>query len=943
MSKVIPDRPPGTAGSVPVADRPPARLSRVLPPFLAILLGLLIVLFWRSLVPSDVLFSNDGPLGAISAAAADPVGGMSGNWQDLNWIGNEAPSPSPSLTIGLAWAARPVGFSKFFVPICLALLGLGVWFLFRELQFAPPVCALGGVAAALNMNTFSHACWGLGTRAIVLGMVFFALAALQSMGRGRAWMKAALAGLAVGMAVMEGYDVGAIFSIYVALFAVFLTLNTSGGVGPAAVGNAVLRVLVVALCAGVLAVHTVSSLIGTQIKGVAGTQQDEKSREARWDFATQWSLPKRELLRVVIPGLFGYRMDTPNGGNYWGAVGQDPAVPALLEAARDPREDVRKRAGEELQSRFMRHSGAGEYAGVLVVLLALWAVAQAARGGQGPFSVGERRMIWFWAGLAVVSVLFAFGRHAPFYRLVYALPYFSTIRNPIKFMHPFQMALLILFGYGLQAFWLRYVEGAREAVASAQVQVKNWWAVCRGFERQWVLGMGVVLGGSVVGWLMYSASRQEVQAYMQQTGFAAGQAGLMAGFSLREVGWFVFFLALSCGLVVLAMSGYFGGRRAKLAAVLFGLLLVVDLGRANAPWIIYYDYVEKYASNPVIDFLKARPYEARVVAPRFKLPDQFQALPALANEWLQHHYQFYNIQSLDVVQMPRVPEDMRAYQMALGGSMARLWQLTNTRYLLTAAPAVEMLNQQLDPALRRFRVALAFDVAPKPGLTQVTRIEDLTVVVKTNGAFGLVEFAGALPRVKLYANWLSVTNDEAVLRRLADPGFDPAAQVLVSEAVPGPKVEAATNANPGTVAFKSYQPKRIVFTAKAEVPAILLLNDKHHPAWKVFVDGRPQPLLRCNYLMRGVQLEAGAHEVEFRFEPPLGTLYVSFGALVFGLGLLGVLAFSRDAGSAASSGSPVLPAAPVGSGAGGSPTGAAGQSAGKAEPGKAPGGKRKRT
>jgi len=199
--------------------------------------------------------------------------------------------------------------------------------------------------------------------------------------------------------------------------------------------------------------------------------------------------------------------------------------------------------------------------------------------------------------------------------------------------------------------------------------------------------------------------------------------------------------------------------------------------------------------------------------------------------------------------------------------------------------------------LRRFRVALAFDVAPKPGLTQVTRIEDLTVVAKTNGMYGLVEFGGALPRMKLYSNWLSVTNDEAVLKRLAEPGFDPAAQVLVSEAVPSPKAETATNANPGTVVFKSYQPKRIVFSAQAELPVVLLLNDKHHPAWKVFVDGSPQPLLRCNYLMRGVRLEAGAHEVEFRFEPPLGTLYVSFGVLVLGLGLLGVLAFSRDAGS----------------------------------------------
>ncbi|GDY18842.1 hypothetical protein LBMAG56_01870 [Verrucomicrobiota bacterium] len=859
-------------------------------PFLLTLLGVLGVMFFRSLDTKQVLFSNDAPLGALTAAANNLVDGLFGGWGDQNWVGVESLSLSPSLTIGVFWLGHPVGFSKFYVPICLTLLGTSVWVLFRELRFSPVVCALGGLAAALNMNTFSHSCWGLASRAIVLAMAFFALAALQSMGRGRAWLKAVVAGLAVGMGVIEGYDMGAIFSLYVAAFAVFVTLNGAGGAGPAVVGKAVARVLVVAVCAGVLAVHTVSSLVGTQIKGVAGTQQDEKSKAERWDFATQWSLPKKELLRVLIPGLFGYRMDTPHGGNYWGAVGQDPSVPALLRATQDANETVRNQANDALQSRFMRHSGAGEYAGVLVVLLALWAVGQSLRGAHSPFTIIERRMIWFWTGLAGISVLFAFGRHAPFYQLVYALPYFSTIRNPIKFMHLFQMALLILFGYGLQVFWLRYVTTVRESALSAEVQVKNWWTVCRGFERRWVWGMVAALGGSAVAWLIYAAGRQDVEAYLKKTGFGPEQAPGIVSFSLHEVGWFLFFFALTAALVALTMSGYFGGRRAKLGAVLFGLLLVVDLGRANAPWIIYYDYQEKYASNPVIDFLRAKPYEGRVVTPRFRLPDQFQTLPALANEWLQHHYQYYNIQSLDVIQMPRVPEDMRAYQTALGGSMLRLWQLTNTRYLLTAAGAVDSLNQQLDPVQRRFRVHASFELGAKPGVTKVTRIEDLSVVVKPNAPYGLIEFTGALPRVKLYANWLSVTNDESALRQLADPAFDPARQVLVAADLPAPKPEFATNTNAGTVEFKSYQPKRIQFTAKAEVPAVFLLNDKHHPAWKVFVDGKAAPLLRCNYLMRGVQLEPGAHEIEFRYEPPIRTLYVSFAALAAGLGLLGFLA-----------------------------------------------------
>ena len=147
-----------------------------------------------------------------------------------------------------------------------------------------------------------------------------------------------------------------------------------------------------------------------------------------------WSLPKVETLRVIIPGLFGYRMDAPDGGNYWGSVGQEPGNP---------------------QS---RHSGSGEYAGVLVVLVALWGLFRSTRPKDCPFSDTERRMIKFWAVAAAISLLLAFGRHTPFYQIIYQLPYFSTVRNPIKFMHPFELAILVLFGYGLQGLWRRYLE-----------------------------------------------------------------------------------------------------------------------------------------------------------------------------------------------------------------------------------------------------------------------------------------------------------------------------------------------------------------------------------------------------------------------------------------------------------------------------------------------------
>ena len=73
---------------------------------------------------------------------------------------------------------------------------------------------------------------------------------------------------------------------------------------------------------------------------------------------------------------------------------------------------------------------------------------------------------------------------------------------------------------------------------------------------------------------------------------------------------------------------------------------------------------------------------------------------------------------------------------------------------------------------------------------------------------------------------------------------------------------------------------------------MLLLNDRYDPNWRVWVDGKPEPLLRCNYIMRGVYLTPGAHTVEFKFSLPSGPLYVSLSAIGLGILLCGLLMVS---------------------------------------------------
>jgi len=375
----------------------------------------------------------------------------------------------------------------------------------------------------------------------------------------------------------------------------------------------------------------------------------------------------------------------------------------------------------------------------------------------------------------------------------------------------------------------------------------------------------------------------------------------MAGFSIREVTIYILVAVVTVALLTLIMSGIFGGRRGRLGGILLGLLLVVDLSRGALPYITYQNWRDKYATNPVIEFLREKPYEGRVTYIPFQAPGQLGLLREIYGiEWAQHHFQYYNIQSLDVVQMPREPVDRVAYEGALRFDntsntvhrLTRRWQLTNTKYLLGPAGFIEVMNQQLDPEQRRFHAALRFDIVPKANITEPKALDELTTALNTNGQFAVIEFTGALPRAKLYTSWQVSTNDQMTLGLLPSPGFDPTRTVLVSDPIP-PNDVGTTNTAPGTVDFTSYSPKDIRLRAKATGPSVLLLNDRYDPNWRVTLDGKPAALLRCNYLMRGVQVPAGEHEVHFVFAPPLTGLYVSLAAVAVGILLIGVVSFWR--------------------------------------------------
>jgi hypothetical protein len=859
-----------------------------------ILLAVLVALLWGNFVPGQTQFSNDGPLGRLVSACHRLPERFTGCWEDLNAVGYREASAVPNITFGLQWILGPVWFSKLYAPVSLMILGLGAWCFFRQIGLGRWACLIAALAAVLNSSFFSAACWGVGAHVITVGMSFFALAALTGGTGLNSWCRVGLAGLAVGMGVSEGADLGAIFSIFVAVYLVYQTLIARGQKPKKfAVGSA--KLALVAVCAGLLAAQAVSELIANDIKGISGTQQDARTKAERWDWATQWSLPKAETLRLVVPGLFGYRDDTPDGGRYWGSIGRAAEWDRYVEGGKQGPEPTG----------FVRYSGGGFYAGIAVVLIAAWAVIQAWRR-DSVFNLLQKKWLWFWCVIGIVSLLLSFGRYAPFYRWLYALPYFSTVRNPAKFTHLLSLSLIVMFAYGVDGLGRKYAERPDPAMVRAWNGAKEAPGGMSTFEKWWVRVSCIICGTTVVGWIIFWMCRQALERYLMGVQFDETSAHQIASFSVQQPGWFLLFFAPAAGLLWLLFRGTFSGKATFWWVALLGLLLALDLGRANQPWIVWWNYTDKYASNPVLDLLRDKPYEHRVAMLTFNGPSNLQILNQLHRiEWSQHAYQYYNIQSLDIVQLPREPQDMVAFDQALKTPnkaeqprlATRRWELTNTRYILGVAVSENEANKEIDPEKRRMRIAQKFRLVAKPGVTHVTTLDEITAELDPNGPYAVYEFTGALPRAKFYNNWETQTNSAVVLKELAAATFDPTQNLIVQSAGLPSADGAAKNGQPAPVEFVHYSPRDIVLNCEQQSAGVLLLNDRYDPNWNVRVDGSPAQLLRCNYFMKGVYLETGKHLVEFRFQPSFKLMYVSCGALLVGMVLLGVVMTTQRRGA----------------------------------------------
>jgi len=175
------------------------------------------------------------------------------------------------------------------------------------------------------------------------------------------------------------------------------------------------------------------------------------------------------------------------------------------------------------------------------------------------------------------------------------------------------------------------------------------------------------------------------------------------------------------------------------------------------------------------------------------------------------------------------------------------------------------------------------------------------VFVRKVGDISIFENPNAMPRAFIVHRMEVARSDAAAVRLLTGPDFDYAARLLVHDATGVLVSGSPGRADEGEGAeVTADSGDTVTVHARLDRPGYLVLADQSYPGWQVTVDGRPARLLRVDYLLRGVQLMPGAHEVRFVFRPEsfrIGAVVslVALGALIAGVVLCVVLRSVRPA------------------------------------------------
>ena len=470
--------------------------------------------------------------------------------------------------------------------------------------------------------------------------------------------------------------------------------------------------------------------------------------------------------------------------------------------------------------------------------------------GLGMALFRKASLTWFWAAVAMASLLLALGDSTPLPRLLIHLPLYNLFRGPPRHLFEFSLAISVLAGFGTVAV-MRLTQNERlKAVRLASIVMAG------------VMGL---VGLTIVFHLAPTLRQEALEAGISDLSVRPWLNPAIGIPPLMFLG----------GIVILwwwSKHPAAAWRSALLIAI-----LVVDLGsfgwfhdwrwRAPAEADVHRpDTLEAYHAELAVSGQRLIPFYGWIQPLHLGAPN-------LTRLWDIPSASGYNPLILKRYSQLLSMDSKGLFPAATLGHEYRALDLLAVRYLFL--PTTPGLGE--DPAF------VTNMLAADP--TRWRHLQDLPLGT-------VYENLRAMPRAWLVPEVMSLRSDEILIAiqqsRLPDGRtYDPSMVALVEEPF---TFKAENRASHHSAQVIRLSDTSIEVHVDAETAAFLVLSDVYYPGWQATIDGEPTHVLRTNYVLRGVMVSPGVHVVRFEFRPT--RFYAGAGISAFAvLAVIGVLAW----------------------------------------------------
>lgn len=99
------------------------------------------------------------------------------------------------------------------------------------------------------------------------------------------------------------------------------------------------------------------------------------------------------------------------------------------------------------------------------------------------------------------------------------------------------------------------------------------------------------------------------------------------------------------------------------------------------------------------------------------------------------------------------------------------------------------------------------------------------------------------------------------------------------------KVDSTTN-----ISLTSYSPNHLTYSSNNSHPGVAVFSEMYYPyGWNAYIDGRLTEHFKVNYVLRALEIPAGQHTIEFKFQPEvvqIGSKITMASSIIIGLILI---------------------------------------------------------